>query len=169
MNINTDNDSYISDDSNDLNSFPYNSPFMEKITLFEIKLYNDTIRPRAYFNKNFTFIPKNIYEILRIECKNVLNPLIEHGKFNECWCGFYGGVGHPDQNIYMYENAESIQFAVYIDFYGDWFDFYISDIDKKHAEKFSEYTDIINDIKKNLNDLWNNLSRDIVNLTHGCI
>lgn len=165
-NFDTIYDSDISDHSSDLNSTPYNNPYIDKISLLEIKLYDENIKgwTLTYFDKDFTFIPKNIYEILKIECKKALNPLLDHGKFNECWSGFYGGVGHPDQNIYMYENEEDIDFTVYIEFCGNWFKFYISDINKKNADKFSEnseYMFIIEHIKQNINDLWNTSLRDV--------
>ena len=63
-------------------------------------------------------------------------------------------------NIDMYENEEKIDFMTYIEFAGNEFEFYISDIDIRHVDKFSEYTDIINDIKRKLNDLWNKSLRD---------
>jgi hypothetical protein len=45
----------------------------------------------------------------------------------------------------------------YIEFAGNEFEFYISNIQIQFEEKFTEYTtNIINDIKQKLNDLWNN-------------
>ena len=130
---------------------------MDKISLLEIKLYDDK---RKYLDETFTKIPKPIFEILKKECETEIQKLVEYGKFTKCWYGTYGGVGHPDQYIDMYENEEKIDFMTYIEFAGNEFEFYISNIDIKHADKFSEYTDIMNDIKRKLNDLWNNSLRD---------
>ena len=132
---------------------------MDKISLLEIKLFDDK---RKYFDETFTKIPKPIFEILKKECETEIQKLVEYGKFTKCWYRTYGGVGHPDQYIDMYEKEEDndFNFTTYIEFAENEFEFYISDIDIKHADKFSEYTDIINDIKQKLNDLWNNSLRD---------
>jgi hypothetical protein len=133
--------------------------YMDKISLLEIKLLDDK---RKYFDETFTKIPKPIFEILKKECETEIQKLIEYGKFTRCWYGAYGGVGHPDQYIDMYEKKKDndFNFMTYIEFAGNEFEFYISDIDIKYADKFSEYTDIINDIKQKLNNLWNNSLRD---------
>lgn len=161
-------DSDNSEDSSDLDSTPYNNPYMDKISLLEIKLYDKNIKacpPYQHFDEEFTIIPKSIFEILKKECENEIQKLVEYGKFNKCWYGAYGGVGHPDQYMDMYENKEKcIDFTSYIEFCGNEFEFYISNIDKKHTEKFSEkseYMLIIEDIKRKLNDLWNNTLQDI--------
>jgi hypothetical protein len=132
---------------------------MDKISLLEIKLFDDK---RKYFDETFTKIPKPIFEILKKECETEIQKLVEYGKFTKCWYGAYGGVGHPDQYIDMYEKEKDndFNFMTYIEFAGNEFEFYISNIDIKHTDKFSEYTDIINDIKQKLNDLWNNSIRD---------
>ena len=122
---------------------------MDKISLLEIKLFDDK---RKYFDETFTKIPKPIFEILKKECETEIQKLVEYGKFTRCWYGAYGGVGHPDQYIDMYENEEDndFNFMTYIEFAGNEFEFYISDIQIQFSEKFSEYTDIINDIKQKL-------------------
>jgi len=134
--------------------------FLDKISLLEIKLYDE--KKRKYFDETFTKIPKPIFEILKKECEIEIQKLVEYGKFTKCWYGAYGGVGHPDQYIDMYEKEEDndFNFMTYIEFAGNEFEFYIRDIDIKHTDKFSEYTDIINDIKQKLNNLWNNSLRD---------
>lgn len=104
---------------------------MDKISLLEIKLYNDK---RKYFDETFTKIPKPIFEILKKECETEIQKLVEYGKFTKCWYGAYGGVGHPDQYIDMYENKEKIDFMTYIEFAGNEFEFYISNIDIKNTD-----------------------------------
>jgi hypothetical protein len=112
-----------------------------------------------YKDKEFTFISDNIYKLLQKECIEELKTIIEYGNFFEVDNYAWDGAGYGYNYLVIYENKNGIKFTCNTHFEGDMYIFYI-EADKKFTNNL-EYIYIINNIKQNISNLWNNKLLDI--------
>lgn len=139
------------------------------IDLIAILVYKNDIVDNPEDQK-LSYIPEYIKKILTDKYYSEIINLIKYDNFDEIYNDTFGGVGSGNNNLVHYRtknnkyNLIEDDYEFSLNYHYDGSSYCISiEIDKKLTNDL-EFMKIVNDIKKELNNLWSNDLRDSIEL-----